>query len=442
MSDEDIYRQIGELEKQIGELRGKLPSAPDWKAPKLREGESLEKQEKGQPFRIHSEVELELKGLPDLVRQILDALQVQVYVKKAKIDDKRDARKYTYLNQAVREINKWSREEALAKYDCDVFADGDAAASLFDEAASLFLDMRNRETETIRSKESKISFTPWTLLGGGWSRNQNFEIPILNPDSDCIGLCSLSQNIVFEEVSRILAIYQQDVRHSVRNLNTAVTGLFIQATIALEAFRRDHPKEQMLDAISGLFQSISHELNHYTSSSYFQIAALDSMTGTLDSGRICEIIDDLKGRYTNCGFTLSFCSLCTADLDTRVLQPEIVKAILSVLIANAVGKHQPNPGNGILKRCDVDCKVANGEIEWTVSNPCKADAKSYTVPDELPHTMHDALIEGFDKRLLTYFVIRGFPNRKPSITVRTQKLDAPDRFNAMLTIEAADYVGK
>jgi hypothetical protein len=427
MSDEEIYRQIGDLEQKIAELRGKLPHARDWEAPEPVNGKSLDEQKKGAPFIIHSETELGLNNLPDLAKQILDALPVQVYIKRADIDDTRKARQYTYLNKAVWDLNPtWHRTDVKTKYDNDVFAEGD-------KAKALYAEMQAQETQTIISKHSRITYTPWTVGKGSWSENRNIEVPILSQEGDCVGFCSIAENFVFQQLPQLWANYQACSEHHVNNLFAAVEGWLDHAIDRIERLQSTAgSKDTELVEVLGDLTHISQRLRVHMQSATFQISALNSSVGTPSgTGTVTDVIRALQHAYRNCGFGLTIDPACDSVVNMDIRQPKVVIAILSVFIANAVKYGTKQNGT---KEIEIKCSLTNEMVEWEVSNQCKKNASP---PGEDYWTFPisgNLLDQRFDRRLLETFVRYFFPENATKDMIRFSK-QGDSRFIATLTMQ-------
>jgi PAS domain-containing protein len=421
MSDEEIYQRIRELERQIAELRRKLSAAnvTDWKVPK--EDAQDQQAEPGDPFIVQFREEMELNSLPELVSQILDALPVQVYIKKAELDPAKKARKYIYLNQMARSLRGWSREDVREQYDRNVFAPDD-------QAEDLYINMRAQETQTIKSKKSRITYTPWTVGDGCWSRNRNIEIPILDQIGNGIGFCSIAHDLVFRELPTVLSFYQRSSSHSIKNLIGGARGVLDSAkekiTDSLKRISTPHPD---LSAALNALNAIGYLLELAWQTSQLQNNALGSIGGPIRIGTIGAIIDDLRDTYKDCGITLTIATTVGADMGTKIQQPNAVKAILSAFIANAV-KYRPRDSSIKDFECTIACKVNTTQVDWEVCNACEKYTHAYSLADA---HKNDGRGQGFDFELLRGLVTYAFPKKKPEDIIFTEK---PTEFTFKATL--------
>jgi PAS domain-containing protein len=427
MSDEDIYRKIGELEKHIAELRGKLPTPQDedWKGPVLPPGKPLQAQEVGDPFRIHSEAELQLNNLPDLAQLIFDALPVQIYIKKPRIDDPVLGRQYIYLNQKAREIKGWKRGEEKGKHDRQIFADNPKGEELFKK-------MVPQETKTIEEGNSRFTDTEWNMDSGSWKRNRNVEIPILDQKGQSIGFCSISNSILFERLPAVLHFNQRSSGHTLANLATEVRSYLNMArTILTGLSKQTFTLQPNINTALHSLAAIGDILELSIQTSDIQLRALESIGGPITTGTIANVIEELQSAYEGCGFTLTITPSAGLNAAANIQQPNAVKAILSVLISNAI-KHRDRKVLFVADvRCNIGVRATGNQVVWVVENDCE----KYEAVFQLNELDVDGRLRGgFDSDLLRGIVAFAFPGKLPEDLIRREK-PSETEFRATLVTE-------
>jgi hypothetical protein len=410
MDDAELDQQIEELQRRLTELRreqrGRYPPAPDWKRPTGQD--APEGATEGTPFMVHSATDLELAALPDLARLILDALPVQVYIKKAQIEE--NGRQYTYLNEAARGVYKIGRrfsnqpEEGVRQYDRDVFPDEDPSSG------ELYQKMQDQETATIGIGRSRVTTTDWKQSLSRWTRNTNIEIPILDFDGTSIGFCSIAHDLVFKELPKEWAIYQMKIQHHFNNLMVALTNPLNRANALLAQLMSETAVDaDSLKGVQAHLKLIEQTLAIAHRTSKIQIEALESLGSTGEWQSADEVAAAIDSAYKDSWFDFTGCRVSEEAKKAPLLHPRAVKAILTVLVNNAVKYSKAPSGRA---ECRVQCDVRDRTVVWEVSNPCQAITGHLEMDFSGRPSLQEVMERGFDGLMIWTLVNYGIPGKK------------------------------
>jgi PAS domain-containing protein len=208
MSTESIDDRIARLEKELAEARAGR-QRPEWERPNPKSTN------KGDPFFVTSEDDLYLRGIPDFIYTILEALPVSVFLKFSEV--KEGGRQFTYMNQKARSRLKWTAEEVSSHYDSEAFLDR--------WKNPLYKAMLDQETKTLGGDFSRYMPLEWQPPDQHGRRSQTLEVPIFKGDKvsgEPVGFCAIAEEVEAEVFPFIHSWLREVTSHEYGNMCKAV----------------------------------------------------------------------------------------------------------------------------------------------------------------------------------------------------------------------------
>lgn len=304
-----------------------------------------------QGLLIGSTEEMSFSSLPLFVRQLLDHLPVQVFVKSADITPGK-GRQYTYLNKRARDILNW--KEGELHYDGEAFHGGVASRE--------WEEMSTGESLTLRERIKTIRELHWTTPTGEWRVNVAIQLPIILPAMDnrpeIIGFCAIAQDFDFHVSQQISEQLTKALLHEYGNFCNGVIDELEKARLPGAG------RDRYLDRVEGK-AIVATEMARSL------LAALRHTQLHRHRRTIRWVTDNLltfARKWTAVALTLTH----EDDIsDMQLAAPEAVYGILVQLLANA-HKHTPE-ALLVDDRAPITLSVSRdaaraGHVVWSMSN--------------------------------------------------------------------------
>lgn len=338
-----------------------------------------------EPFKVPVEENIWPAELPPLVKQILDAVPVQIFVKKADFEDG-NGRRYYYMNEEARLSLGWNEEEVASKYDSEAIKGGFLSPE--------YKKMERQESDTITNKEPRETVVEWTANTEGsdadWNWSRTIEVPIADAGNDIIAFCAIAQSLEVRSLPEIQRHTRLAFNHEQRNAYT----IYRDHMSSVNMFLRDVQRTIMDEAIkTGAIAAIKRlTLAKYqmgvglvaseTVANAFS-SFIKGKEDTVEKKTIKNVYDDLFNLYKmtkeeeeNLGnkyIHVGFEPLSEELASTTIMHPKILVGILIELIRNALKysarEFEDEHQIGVYRAAYVKvCCGDEGRIVWKVEN--------------------------------------------------------------------------
>ena len=402
--DEEIAR----LERRLSELRTGSPEQL-WQTP-------THETNTGDPFIVAGEDDLRLSCMPDLVRSILDALPVSVFVKFAtKVPQK--GRLFTYINQLARERLKWTAAEVATHYDSEAF--------LNQWQSPLYQNMLQQESNTLNGKASRNTQLEWQPGEAFWRRSRTLEIPIFRRDDvdrdNPIGFCAIAEEVEFKMFPFIHSWLRQVFDHEYLNMCQEVHLSVYRATKFLNTlkssgFDRTASSRDLPATVDRVAKDLDNALRHlviYGRSSEELYKAFSPQyydpTGNNDQildQTVGQVVRDLRQIFDEAPFRVLF-SISDGASDASIKRSAAVKGVLLALIGNA-RKHAADKADPE-SEVKVSVRRHHDAVVWGVGNRCDKLAGTLTLRTFLDRSKADASTKELTGVIIGEILSRAFP---------------------------------
>ena len=298
---EELDEEIVRLERRLAELQAKRDH-PEWRGP------DKENQNHGDPFVVASEDDLTLGSMSDLVRSILDALPVSVFVKFAK-DVPKQGRRFTYINKLARERLAWEARDVPTHFDSEAF--------LNRWESPLYQQMLRQETNTLDGKKSRNTQLEWQPGVDFWRRSATLEVPIFRrgdvKQEPPIGFCAIAEEVEFKMFPFIHSWLREVFDHEYFNMCTEVTASVYRATNAMNELRategiaptlRQHFSESIENIVRDLDNAVKHLIVYGLSSEELYNAFSPGNYDVVQS--VGQVMSDLRKVFNDAPFRVAF----------------------------------------------------------------------------------------------------------------------------------------
>lgn len=397
---ESTEDEIVRLERRLAELRAKQTNS-EWEGP--GNGKKY-----GQPFLVNDEDDLALDAMPDLVRQILDALPVSVFVKVSQITPDK-GRRFTYLNKLARDRKEWKAAEIPERYDSEAF---------FNEWNSpLYHTMLLQETDTLNLKKSRYMQLEWQPGEDFWRRSKTLEVPIFRrgevDDGNPIGFCAIAEEVEFKMFPFIHSWLRRVFNHEYRNMTFGIKAEIESAIDFLSDLETIGPAPVRSngglsagtpqEAIQGLRNAMKLLTLH--GRSYEELYDAFSPKPPADIRTVGEVIESIKKVFEIAPFELAI----TIDEGVREVQLKrwnVIKGVLLVLIGNAV-KHADK---GASPKAHLKAYMETGKAVLVVRNRCKAPSGRLSLRTFEDRAQSDPSAKNLSGTIIGELLSRAYPS--------------------------------
>lgn len=351
----DLNERIAALEAELARLRQerdgrRTPSTlEDWDYRNHRH-----------PFVVAAVSELTLENIPELVRQILDALPVSVFIKQAPLQDNQ-GRLFTFLNARARKPLGWTIDKTRRMYDSAAFADG--------WNDPLYQLMVKQETETLESRKPRETLLDWRPPPPEQPRRaRTREIPIVDRSHELVGFCAIADERPLEIYPRFFHQLLAIINHEYGNLIASTRSYIgrVQQELKHQPRQDEGVRRQLLNLQhSRAIQTVTLAATQLILNA---LAAHDPTHTTKLSEINAEVIKAFSVESES-PYRLVLESSAIGDVDVH--KGAAVVGVLASLIQNAFKHAEPDgtpaEGEPFYKTIGLSVRLgASREIEWTV----------------------------------------------------------------------------
>ena len=397
---ESTEDEIARLERRLAELRAKRTN-DEWEGP----GNG---RKHGQPFFVHDENDLALDAMPDLVRQILDALPVSVFVKVSQITPNR-GRRFTYLNKLARDRKKWNATEIPERYDSEAF--------LNEWNSPLYHTMLVQETNTLDLKKSRYMQLEWQPGEDFWRRSKTLEVPIFGrgevDERNPIGFCAIAEEVEFKMFPFIHSWLRRVFNHEYRNMTFGVKAE-IESTIdflsdlatAQSAPRRSDnglSASTPGEAIQGLKNAMKLLTLH--GRSYEELYDAFSPKSPNETRTVAEVLDSIKKVFEIAPFEVTF-AIDEGAAGGSLKRWNVIKNVLLVLMGNAI-KHADR---GASPKAHINVYREEDKAVFAVRNRCQSPSAHMTLRTFEDRAQSDPSARNLSGTIIGELLSRAYPS--------------------------------
>lgn len=389
----------------------------------------------GAPFFIKYKDDLYLDTLSDLAWQILEALPVTVFVKFADYDkQEKKGRRFTFMNRLARKRLGWSFDEVRNRYDSEAFPDKSwnnpaYQRMLHQESITLCVedmetglpnmplteqsyesDNRTRDTGQLNAK-SRYTFLEWQYEATSGRRSRTLEVPVYLSGKDSpahpIGFCAIAEELDFTLSANLAHFYLSMFSHEMGTVTYQASDAFKQIAKYISSNTGENQ--------DALFKKARYfaELLPMRNQMYEEMMKAFDTSHNANRIRLQMIVQDLRSFYgePTCPWQISIIVQGEQDslLRTRVRRPDAVKALVHVLIGNAVDHCDKQHGDRA--KAEVLFGKANGQLRVSVRNISGSRPARSVVLDLFPRwaTKVDGPGAGFSGKMIGEILLQNYP---------------------------------
>lgn len=326
--------------------------------------------------------EQDLFSVPaDLALQILDALPVQIFIKRASKEPHKgpiaSGRRYTFLNRMAAGIAGWHPADASRHLDCEAMADEDE-----------YLHMESVETQTIQEKKRRDLPLRWTTDDGSWRVNNAIQLPIVlrtnsGEPGEAVGFCAIAHDIEFHRRITATRSLMRIIAHEVANLAAKVGDL-----VRLSE-RRPPDMEKHLRRAAGWIDA-SAAIAEAMVASYEAMPPGEPVPVQAIVDRLRRIFDPLPANIE--------WSIDPGTSSVILKSPAAVRGILAEVIRNAIKHTTEEFLEGDNSPVSIAVFNENHSVIWKITNKCSSTTGSLRLDKSLedlksPHMGGTALMD-------------------------------------------------